>query len=125
MSNSILWILQVVMALSFLYSGVCKTVFSEKKLVTIGQTGVEGLSPVFIKFIGVSELAGAAGLILPLYFNIAPWLTPVAALCLALIMPFAARIHYRRNEPRNVLTNIIYFIIGILIAWGRIFIHPW
>ncbi|AHF14742.1 DoxX family protein [Niabella soli] len=123
MSNSILWILQVVMALSFFYSGICKTVLSEKKLVAVGQTGVEGLFPVFIRFIGLSELAGAVGLILPLYFHIAPWLTPVAALCLALIMPFAARIHYRRNEPRNVLTNVIYFIIGILIACGRFFIQ--
>lgn len=123
MSNVILWILQITAAIGFLYSGICKSLFSEQKLVAIGQTGVEGLQPFFIKFIGLSEIAGAIGVIAPVYFHIIPWLTPVAAICLAFIMPFAARIHYRRNEPGNVLTNVIFFIVCLVIAFGRTFLN--
>ncbi|SDD64929.1 DoxX family protein [Niabella drilacis] len=122
MSNIILWILQVLMAAGFLYSGICKTVLPPKKLVAIGQTGVEGLSRLSVRIIGILELAGVAGLIVPVYFDIMPWLTPVAAFCLAAIMPFAARIHYQRNELRNVFVNIAYFLIAVLVALGRIWI---
>ncbi|WP_143075766.1 DoxX family protein [Parafilimonas terrae] len=123
MNNTILWILQIITAITFLYSGICKSILPERILVAKGQTGVEGLPALFIKFIGVSEIAGAAGLIAPVYFHITPWLTPVAALCLAFIMPFAASIHYKRNEIKNVLTNLILFLFCILIAYGRLFFN--
>jgi hypothetical protein len=119
--NTILWILQIAMAIPFLGSGVCKSLISEKKLVAMGQTGVEGLHPAFIKFIGISEIAGAMALIVPMCLNLAVWLTPLSALCLALIMPFAAVIHYKRNEPKNVFTNVLFFVICIFIAYGRTF----
>lgn len=122
MLNIILWVLQIFAAIVFLYSGVCKAIFPEMKLIALGQTGVEGLHPAFIKFIGISEIAGSVALIIPNYFDIIPWLTPLSALCLALIMPFAAIIHYKRSEPGNVCTNIVLFIICILIAIGRLFI---
>ncbi len=120
--NTLLWILQVAIAIPFLGSGICKSLLSEKKLVAMGQTGVEGLHPAFIKFIGISEIAGVVALIVPIWLNIAVWLTPLSALCLALIMPFAGVIHYKRNEPKNVLTNVVFFIICIFIAYGRIFV---
>lgn len=91
------------------------------KLITMGQTGVEGLHPAFIKFIGISEIAGSIALILPTAINMLPWLTPLSALCLALIMPFAAVIHYRKNEPRNVVTNVTLFIVCILISLAKTF----
>lgn len=120
MINILLWVLQILTAALFLYSGICKASLPEKKLVSMGQTGVDGLHPAFIKFIGFSEIAGSIGLIAPVGFNIAPWLTPLSAFCLAFIMPFAAIIHYRRKEPRNVLTNVITFIVCLLVAVGRI-----
>lgn len=107
------------MSLAFLYSGVCKTLLEETKLVTIGQTGVEGLHPGFIKFIGISEIAGSIALIIPMSVNMATWLTPASSICLAFIMPFAAKIHYKRKEPKNVLINIAFFVICVFIAYGR------
>ena len=86
----------------------------------MGQTGVEGLPLVFTRFIGVSEIIGALGLILPHWINVYPILTPIAAFCLAFIMPFAAVIHYKRNEYRNVITNVIIFGVCLFIAWGRL-----
>ncbi|HEY2350644.1 MAG TPA: DoxX family protein, partial [Puia sp.] len=60
--NIILWILQGLMAVIFLYSGVNKSIFPIHKLVyEKGQTGIENLSLPIVRFIGVSEILGAAG----------------------------------------------------------------
>jgi uncharacterized membrane protein YphA (DoxX/SURF4 family) len=120
--NIILWVTQSFIAFTFLYSGVCKSYFSRQKLVAMGQTGVEGLPLRFIRFIGIAEILGAAGLILPCLLLIYPALTPIAAICLAFIMPFAARIHYRRKEYKNVALNCIIFLLCLFIAYGRIFL---
>jgi uncharacterized membrane protein YphA (DoxX/SURF4 family) len=117
--NNILWILQSFIAFTFLYSGVCKSYFSEPKLVSMGQTGVEGLPVYFIRFIGITEILGAIGLILPGLLSTSPVLTPIAAICLAFIMPFAATIHYKRKEYKSVLFNCVIFLLCLVIAYGR------
>jgi uncharacterized membrane protein YphA (DoxX/SURF4 family) len=120
--NTILWVLQALMAAVFLYSGINKSLFSIPVLVhDRGQTGIENLSLSLVRFIGISEILGAVGLIAPWYFNILPVLTPIAAMLFAIIMIPAAVIHYTRKEPKNVLTNVIVFLICIAIAYGRAF----
>jgi len=89
--NTILWIIQSVTALVFLYSGINKSIYPVQRLVAAGQTGVAGLPASLIRFIGIIEI----------------------------IMVLAARIHYRMQEPKNVLTNVILFALCIFIAWGR------
>lgn len=118
--NTIIWIFQSIIAVIFLYSGVHKAYFDEKTLVQKGQTGVEGLPPGLIKFIGISEIIGAVGLILPQLLNLYPILSPIAALCLGLIMIPAAVIHYRRDEWKNVILNIGIFLICLMILWVRL-----
>jgi uncharacterized membrane protein YphA (DoxX/SURF4 family) len=121
--NIILWILQALLALIFMYSGICKSVFSIRKLVDEkGQTGVEHLSLPFVRIIGISEILGAMGLILPWWLKIFPMLTPITAILLALIMIPAAKIHYKRKEPKNVFTNTILFFICIFLAYARFFL---
>jgi uncharacterized membrane protein YphA (DoxX/SURF4 family) len=117
--NTILWVLQGLVALTFLYSGICKSIYSERVLVTRGQTGVEGLSLPLIRFIGISEILGSAGLLLPQWLQRLPVLTPVAALCLGVMMIPAAVIHAKRNEYRNVITNVVLLALCLLIAAGR------
>src|SRR4051812_23210953 len=104
--NTILWICQGILALAFFYSGINKAVLSEQQLIAKGQTGVANLSTPVIRFIGISEVLGAVGIIVPLLTNIWPVLTPVTAICFAVIMLLAAPIHYRLHEPRNVATNL-------------------
>jgi len=120
--NTTLWILQAVLALVFLYSGINKSIFSERKLVAKGQTGVEGLSVPFIKFIGVSEILGGIALMLPGLLNIATVLTPLAAIGLAIIMVPAGIIHYKRGEYKNVPTNCILFVMCLFVAYGQLFV---
>ena len=117
--DTILWILQALMAFTFLYSGICKSILSEKELVARGQMGVEGLPISLTRFIGIAEILGAIGLILPWWLNIVPLLTPVAAICFALIMIPAARIHYKRREYRNISVNAVLFTICMFIAYSR------
>jgi len=87
--------------------------------VAIGQTGVEGLPITLTRFIGIIEILGAIGLILPVALNILPQLTAISAIGFAIIMVLAARIHYQRHEPKNALNNLILLLLCVLIAWYR------
>ena len=117
--NTILWILQGVLAITFFYSGLMKSTRSEQWLITHGQTGVVGLPAVLIKLIGTIELLGVLGLILPWALGYARILTPISALGFALIMILAAPIHYRLREPKNVRVNAILFLLSAFVAYGR------
>ena len=119
--NTLLWIAQGLTAAVFMYSGIHKSLNSEQKLVARGQTGVEGLSIYLIRFIGIMEILGAIGLVLPVWLGISPILTPVAAGLFIIIMVLAARIHYRRSEPKNVIGNIVLSLLCLFIVIGRIF----
>jgi uncharacterized membrane protein YphA (DoxX/SURF4 family) len=120
--NTTLWILQSFIAAIFLYSGVQKSIYSEQRLVAKGQTGVEGLPAGLIRFIGVSEILGTIGIILPLLLHILPILTTISAICFAVIMILAAIIHYKRHEPKNVFTNCVLFLICVFIVYGRAYL---
>ena len=117
--NTLIWILQSLIAFIFLYSGINKSIFSEQKLVASGQTGVEGLPLAVIRFIGITEILGAIGIILPYYLGIYPILTPISAICFAIIMVFAGWIHYQRKEFKNVFLNAGLFIVCLFIAYYR------
>ena len=73
-----------------------------------------------VTFIGVSELLGGLGLILPYATGIAPILTPVAALGLGLVMILAAGFHAKRKENQAIGMNIIFLALAILVAIGRL-----
>lgn len=118
--NTLLWSCQVLLALAFGYSGLCKSIYSEATLVARkGQTGVAGLPHAFIRIIGITEILGMVGIIVPWWTGIAPILTPISAFGFALIMVFAAPIHYKRKEPKNVVNNLILLAIAIFTAYGR------
>jgi len=120
--NTLLWVVQSIVALVFIYSGVNKSLFSEKKLVASGQTGVESLPLGLIRFIGISEILGAFGLVLPGLLKILPILTPISAFCFSAIMIPAAVIHFKREEYKNVITNILLFFVCLFIAFYRIYL---
>jgi uncharacterized membrane protein YphA (DoxX/SURF4 family) len=116
--NVFLWILQVVLALMFAMAGVQKATQPKDKLVT-RLPWVADFSQGTVRFIGLAELAGALGLILPAATGIAPVLTPLAAVGLAVIMVLAAITHARRKEPGAIAFNAVLFVVAVVIAWGR------
>ena len=76
-----LWILQGLLAALFLFTGGTKLVLPIEEMTK--QVPLPGL---FLRFIGVAEVLGAIGLILPGLLHIRPGLTPLAAAGLVIIM---------------------------------------
>ena len=117
--NTILWILQIFLAVTFAYSGIMKSTRQREKLVDIGQTGVADLSYPRIRFIGIMEILGALGIILPQALGVLSVLTPVAASCFAVIMILAAKIHARRKELPAFSFNLFLLLISLFVAIQR------
>ncbi|GGT56866.1 DoxX family protein [Streptomyces purpureus] len=116
--NVFLWILQGVLAALFLMAGVTKATQPREKLIA-QLPWVSDVSTPVVRLIGVAELAGALGLILPGAFDIATALTALAATGLAVIMIPAMGLHARRKEPKAIGFNAILLIVAAVIMWGR------
>lgn len=117
--NTILWILQILVANLFAFSGVVKSTQTREKIISLGQTGVKGLSYPFIRFIGIIELVGSAGIILPWAFGVYEILTPLAAAGFALIMLFAIFVHLKLGEPKTAFGNLVVLIVCSYVALMR------
>jgi putative oxidoreductase len=113
-----LWVAQALLALAFGLAGAMKiaTPIAElaQKLPWVTDL------PNLVRFIGVSELLGAFGLILPAATRIRPILTPIAAMGLVLVMVLAAGFHLLRGEAQALPVNLALGAIAALVAWGRL-----
>ncbi|MFF3665870.1 DoxX family protein [Microtetraspora malaysiensis] len=116
--NVFLWVAQAVLAAVFGLAGVMHSTLPKERLHPM-LPWVEDFTPARIRLIGVVELLGALGLILPAATGIAPILTPLAAVGLAITMLGAAVTHVRRKEPAAVAVNAVLLALAVLIAWGR------
>ena len=117
--DTALWACQGTLALVFTFSGVVKATQSVPRIVAMGQTGVEGLPPALVHFVGVAELLGVLGLLLPRPLGILPVLTPIAAACLGVIMILAAPLHVRRREYRTTVGNVALLALCVAVTIGR------
>jgi hypothetical protein len=117
--NIALWIVQGALALVFGASGVVKATRDKKRLFDDGITWVEDFPAGAVKGIGVLEILAAVGLILPAATGIAPLLTPLAAVGVALLMAGAAVVHVRRGEIAFVGVIAVLLAAAVLVAWGR------
>lgn len=121
--NAALWGLQIVLALLFLLAGTLKTTQPIEQLAT-QMTWVPDLTPWQVRLIGVLEILGAIGLILPALTGIWPGLTGFAAVGLALTMIGAVITHLRRAEWPNIGMNLVILVLAIIIAYGRFVLAP-
>ncbi|CAN5754733.1 hypothetical protein BH23ACT4_BH23ACT4_15790 [soil metagenome] len=80
---------------------------------------VEEFSSRTIRLIGVAENLGALGLIIPALTGIAPLLTPIAALGLAVVQVLAARLHLHRGETQMLPINLVLALLAVVVVWGR------
>lgn len=113
--NLILWIVQILLALAFLVSGITKVIRSSDRL----KEGIPEFHPRMIRLIALAEILGALGLILPGLTGIATFLTPVAAAGLAIIMVGAVVTHARRGEGRSAAVNLVLLALALVVAVGR------
>lgn len=113
--NVVLWIAQAFLALFYLAGGAPKVLGRGLD----NWTGFADLPRAEVVLIGVAEVLAAAGLVLPQATGILSWLTPLAAVGLAIIGLMAAGFHVRANEYLNVLETSLLACIGAAIAIGR------
>ena len=117
--NALLWVLQGLIGLLFLFSGGTKLVMSTEAMQKMSPPNSIMLPGWFVKFIGVMEILGGLGLILPGLTKIRRNLTPLSAIGLLIIMIGAVVITIMGP---GVGAAIIPFVVGILcavIAYGR------
>ena len=116
--NISLWVVQIILAISFGMAGFMK---STQPIAELAEKMVwpGAVPPALVHFIGLSELAAGIGLILPAATRIKPVLTPLAAVGLVVIMVFAAIFHVTRGEFGSLPVNFVYGALAAFVAWGR------
>ncbi|MDF9799402.1 putative oxidoreductase [Catalinimonas alkaloidigena] len=112
-----LWVAQVLLAAAFGFAGFMKIATPIDQLAEGGMSFVNSFEAGMVRFIGISEVLGALGLILPAALRIKPVLTPIAAVGVAIIMVLATTYHVMHSE--TFLPNIILFALAVFVAWGR------
>jgi uncharacterized membrane protein YphA (DoxX/SURF4 family) len=116
--NLWLWVAQVLLALLFGWAGYMKTFRPIASLAPMMGWAPE--MPRLTRVIGVLEILGAIGIILPVLTGILPWLTPLAALGFAIIQVLAIGLHARRGETGKTLPlNIVLLALAVFVVWGR------
>ena len=110
----LLWVLQGLLALLFVFAGVMKLVLPLDQLA--GPVQLPGL---FLRFIGVAEVLGAVGLVLPVLLGIRPSLTPLAAAGLVVIMIGAAGITLAGGMVAGSLVPLTVGALAASVAYGR------
>ena len=109
-----LWIVQALLALLFLFTGGMKLVLPLEKM-----TGPLPLPGLFLRSIGVAEVLGALGLILPGLLRIRPGLTPLAAAGLVIIMIGATVIGLAVGDFTMMLIPLVVGLLSAFVAFGR------
>jgi uncharacterized membrane protein YphA (DoxX/SURF4 family) len=113
----ILWTVQILLAALFVFAGVMKFVMPLEEM-----TKQSSLPGSFFRFIGVAELLGAIGLIVPALWRIWPWLTPIAACGLVVIMAGATVL----SLPMGWIALFPLLVGGLaaFVAYGRWQLRP-
>jgi len=109
-----LWIVQVLLALLFVFAGGMKLVLPLDQLA-----GPFPLPGPFLRFIGAAELLGGFGLILPAALRIRPGLTPLAAAGLVIIMIGATVITLLGREFGGAAISFVVGVLAVFVAYGR------
>ncbi|MEU8222976.1 DoxX family protein [Kribbella sp. NPDC048915] len=119
--NAAVWVASGVLAAMFLLSGVTKVPATKASLASNPRMGWAEPFPIeLIKVIGLAEIAGAIGLILPRLLDTATWLAPTAAFGLAAVMTGAILTHLRRAEYSNVAVNAVLLALSLFVAFQRL-----
>jgi hypothetical protein len=112
--NVILWVIQVVLALLYLFAGGAKLTLP----VAVMTQQVHFPEP-FLRFIGACEVLGAMGLLLPGLLRIRTYLTPLAAAGLVIIMIGATTIMLVVSGVAQALMPLCVGLLVAFVAYGR------
>jgi len=110
------WILAVLLAAFYLYGGGVKVVRSRAELEPM-MGWVDTIPMWGVRTIGLLEVLGAVGLILPPLTSIAPVLALTAAIGFAVLQVLAAGLHLSRGEAKDVWLNGVLIVLAAVTAW--------
>lgn len=119
MMTYVLWIIQVLLALLFLFAGGTKLVIPPDVLASMGSPNQIPLPGWFVRFVGVAEVLGALGLILPGLLRIKPWLTPPAAVGLVVLMIGATALTMAADGAAAGVVPLVVGLLAAFVAYGR------
>lgn len=112
--NMLLWVLQVLLALLFMFAGVMKFIMPVEEMTK--QIALPGW---FLHFIGASEILGAIALILPGILRIRTGLTPLAAAALVIIMIGATAVNLKIGQQGAALITVVVGLLLAFVAYNR------
>src|SRR5262249_46014582 len=117
--NIALCVIQALLALLFVFSGVTKLMMPAHELAT--QTHLPGL---FIKFVALCEVLGGLGLVLPGLLRIKTGLTPLAAGCLVIVMIGATVVTILTVGAAFVILPVVTGLLAAFVMYGRTKLAP-
>ena len=118
--NMTLWVLQILLAVAFLAHGWL-LLFPPVEILGLMNASIP---PAFRIFIGVAEVLAAVGLTLPGIRRVLPWLVPLAAAGLMIVMLGATILHGMRGEVGSAITTAILFVVATFVAYMRWKVNP-
>ena len=117
-----LWVLQVLTALLFGGHGFLLVTRPERMAERVPW--VRALPRAFVRLLGVLEILGAIGVVIPALTGVLPSLTVAAAGGLVAMMLLAILFHVTRREWRNIGLNFVLGALAFGVAYGRLVIQP-
>lgn len=114
------WITTGLLTAAMLMVGITKLLKPRNELEVMGMLWVEDYSENQVKLLGAAETAGAIGLVVPLATGIMPMLSPIAAVCLGILMAGAFFVHVRRKDPlpSMIITGLLVGLSSTIAVMG-------
>ncbi len=122
--NIALWIIQILLALLYVFAGGTKLLLSVEQLRAMGSPNQILLPSLLLRFIGVCEVLGALGLVLPGLLRTRPGLTPLAAAGLVVIMIGATVVTFAGDGVGPAMFPFTMGLLAAFVAYGRWRIAP-
>ena len=117
--NVALWIIQILLAIGYAIAGIMKIVSPISDLA-MEMAYAADVPEWFVRTVGVLEVAGAVGIIMPAITKIMTWLVPLTAICFSLIQVTAIFIHANYGETAQFLAiNLTLLAMSLFVLWGR------
>ncbi len=118
--NSLLWILSILLAAIYVVTGASKIVAPRSRLLAVPGMGWVAETPMpRVRLIGLLEVAGAIGVIVPWASGVLPAMTPAAAWGLAAVQAGAIWTHVTRGEREHLWLNVVLLGAAVIVAVGR------
>jgi uncharacterized membrane protein YphA (DoxX/SURF4 family) len=122
--NIALWILQFLLGFAFLAAGYNHAFRLAAMSKVPRMEWMAAVPAPVMRTIGIFEMLGGLGIVLPMLTGVQVWLTPLAAALLAVVMLFAFVFHVARKEYPNLVINFVLFALAAFVAYGRYVLVP-